>query len=180
MHCERCGAEAPCMRVTLFQNVGAVILRFTSTVSGMLCKRCIDACTVRMSAISFFFGWWGVISFFVNAVTLPLNVVTWLRSLSLPAAPAAPLDPYAPASAPAARSGADVLALVSLALGAVAILVTLLFAMLGVGMMVAPNHPEDVQSGMICMVTSALICGLPGAIGLGAGIFRLRRRSSSR
>ncbi len=179
MHCERCGAHAPCMRVTLFQNVGVVVIRFTQTVSGMLCKRCIDECFLRMSAISFFFGWWGVISFVFTAVTLPLNVVTWLRALSLPAGPAidAAADPFAPtAEAPTRSSGTDVLAIVSLGLGAVALIVTALISLLGIGMMVSPQQPGDEGAGLICMLVSALLCGLPGLIGLAAGIVRLKRK----
>jgi hypothetical protein len=37
-----------------------------------------------MSLISFFFGWWGVISFFWTLITLPMNVITYIGALSLP------------------------------------------------------------------------------------------------
>lgn len=179
MHCERCGAFAPCMRASLFQNVGVVVMRFSQTVSGMLCKRCIDECFLRMSAISFFFGWWGVISCIFTAITLPMNLVTWLRSLSLPAAsePVAPYpDPYAPTAVAPARRGTDVLAIIALGIGVVGVLVTGLIGLIGIGMVVSPHRPDDPKSGVMCMLMTAVICGLPGMLGLGAGIFRLRRK----
>lgn len=179
MHCERCGVYAPCMRASIFQNVGAVVIRFTRTVSGMLCKRCIDECFLRMSAISFFFGWWGVISFVFTAITLPMNVVTWLRSLSLPAAPE-PIDvyadPYAPTAATPARRGTDVLAVLGIGIGVLGVLATGLIGLIGIGMVVSPHRPDDPKSGVMCMLMTAVICGLPGLLGLGAGIFRLRRK----
>lgn len=176
------------MQATFFQNIGAVVIRFTRTESGLLCKRCIDECFVRMSVISFFLGWWGVISFFVTLFTLPLNVVTWLRALSLPPpdapppsalGPSSPVDPYAPTAASPTRSGSgsNPLAIAGIALGGLALLVTLGIALVGVGMILAPHHADDPKSGMICIATTTLLCGLPGAIGLIAGVFGLRKRS---
>lgn len=197
--CHGCGRSAPCMQATFFQNIGLVLFRLTNTISGMLCKRCIDTSFVKMSAISFFFGWWGVISFFVTLFTLPLNVVTWLRSLSLPApsddlafAATAPVgsvwdqanDPFAAQimSAPAKPSGGsatDVLAIVALLLGVVSLVVTLGVVLVGAGMMIAPIRPDDPRSGLICVLTSSILCGFPGVLGAAAGIFRLAKKKQS-
>jgi hypothetical protein len=83
-YCQACTACAPTKQVTFHQNVGIVFIRFPSSISGQLCRACIDANFFKMSLISFFFGWWGVISFFWTLVTLPMNVITWLGCLSLP------------------------------------------------------------------------------------------------
>jgi hypothetical protein len=66
------------------QNVGVIVVRFPRTVRGLLCKRCISQYFWRMTAITFFFGWWGVISFFYSLVSIPMNVVNFLGASSLP------------------------------------------------------------------------------------------------
>src|SRR5688500_8835840 len=83
-YCELCGTLAPCAMITLHQNVGVLIIRFPRVISGRLCKRCIDDNFRRMSAISFFLGWWGIISFFFTLFTLPMNVIAWLGTWSMP------------------------------------------------------------------------------------------------
>ena len=82
--CQACQANAPTRHVKFHQNVGLLILRFPSSIEGNLCRGCIDRFFWKMSTISFFFGWWGVISFFWTLVTLPMNVITYLGALSLP------------------------------------------------------------------------------------------------
>ncbi len=84
MHCQACGDAAPTKHVSFHQNVGLVILRFPSSIKGELCRGCIDKYFWRMSLISFFFGWWGFISFFWTLFTLPMNVITYLGALSVP------------------------------------------------------------------------------------------------
>ncbi len=84
MFCQACGCNAPTKQVTFHQNIGVLIMRFPSSISGLLCRGCIDSHFWKMSLISFFFGWWGVISFFWTLVTLPMNVFTYLGCLSLP------------------------------------------------------------------------------------------------
>ncbi|MGE0787671.1 MAG: hypothetical protein AB7S26_18495 [Sandaracinaceae bacterium] len=251
--CELCGVYGPCKRVTFFQNVGVLIMRFPRTLSGSLCKRCIDSNFVRMSAISFFFGWWGVISFFYTAVTLPLNVITWLGTLSLPAPPpielagsdpgfrpphgpgpsplhgvgapaagpapsggvgphpsagfepprpegfgppsastfgpptetapygAAPHGAFAASSVPthatsSSGRGIDVLAIVAILLGVLAVGANALVGLISVGMMVSPHQPDDPKSGAICLIVSSIACGLPGVLGLAAGGYRFYQR----
>lgn len=41
-YCQVCTASAPTKQVTFHQNVGLVILRFPSSISGNLCRACID------------------------------------------------------------------------------------------------------------------------------------------
>lgn len=84
-YCQACTASAPTKQVTFHQNVGLVILRCPSSISGNLCRACIDKYFWKMSLISFCFGWWGGFSFFWTLGTLPMNVITYLGCLSLPA-----------------------------------------------------------------------------------------------
>lgn len=83
-HCQVCGRTAPTKQVTFMQNVGLLVIRFPKTVSGMLCKRCISSSFWQMTLITFFFGWWGVISFFYTLVSIPVNIVNYLGALGLP------------------------------------------------------------------------------------------------
>jgi hypothetical protein len=66
------------------QNIGAIIIRFPKTVSGELCKRCISSYFWKMTTITFFFGWWGIISFFYTLVSIPANIGNFLGARSLP------------------------------------------------------------------------------------------------
>jgi len=84
MHCQAGGDAAPTKHVSFHQNVGLIVLRFPSSIKGELCRARIDRYFWKMSLISLFFGWWGVISFVWTLVTLPMNVVTCLGALSLP------------------------------------------------------------------------------------------------
>jgi hypothetical protein len=208
------------MEVTFFQNIGLLVMRLSQTTRGLLCKKCIDETFLRTSLISFFFGWWGVISFFVTLFTLPLNVVTWLRSLSLPApnaalqaqgawgsagpsAPALDAAPYdegagyrdAAAQMPHATPGAladpfarpvvsappksksgrgmDMLAIAAMVLGFLAIGSTVLITMVGMGMILDPIDSRSADSGIFCIVSSSLVCGMPGLLGFAAGAYRL-------
>lgn len=84
MYCQACTAAAPTKNVTFHQNIGVLIMRFPSSIKGDLCRACIDKYFWRMSLVSLFLGWWGIISFFWTLVTLPMNVITYLGCLSLP------------------------------------------------------------------------------------------------
>ncbi len=82
-YCETCRRIGPLKRVTFMQNVGALILRFPRTVSGQLCKFCIDKYFFRFTAITLIAGWWGVISFFYSLIAVPSNVVNWLGTMGM-------------------------------------------------------------------------------------------------
>jgi hypothetical protein len=81
--CDLCGRHAPTKSVTFMQNVGVIVMRFPKTVRGDLCKRCISSCFWRMTTITFFFGWWGVISFFHSLIAIPANIVAYLGASGL-------------------------------------------------------------------------------------------------
>ncbi len=82
-YCETCRRIGPLKRVTLMQNIGALFLRFPRTISGQLCKFCIDKYFFRFTAITLVGGWWGVISFFYSLIAIPSNVVNWLGTIGM-------------------------------------------------------------------------------------------------
>ena len=227
-HCQACGQYAPCMQVTFFQNIGVLVMRFSRTTEGLLCKPCIDATFIRSSAISALFGWWGVISFFYTLFTLPLNVVTWGRAQTLPQPSAYYTRMQPPGGAPAGAGGAslpgasssgagasgwaggtaggfehagqvsagqvsgsrtpssqvpagklpagkgpDVLGYASLAVAALGFGATILCTLLGLAMMIWPVDDKSADGGLFCMISSAVICGAPGLLGLALGAYRL-------
>ena len=65
------------------QNIGVLIMRFPKTVQGFLCKRCISKYFWNMTLVSFFFGWWGLISFFYTLFSIPQNIVVFLGTRDL-------------------------------------------------------------------------------------------------
>jgi len=81
--CQACGREGPTKHMTFMQNIGVLVIRFPKTVNGHLCKFCIDKYFLKMTLITLFFGWWGVISFFYTLVSLPVNVVNRIRAIGM-------------------------------------------------------------------------------------------------
>lgn len=81
--CEACGVVGPTKHVNIMYNVGALVVRFHKTMNGQLCKRCISDYFWKYSLTTMFFGWWGVISFVVSLITLPVNTYYWLSSLGM-------------------------------------------------------------------------------------------------
>jgi hypothetical protein len=82
--CQACQRVAPTKQVTFMQNIGALIIRFPKTIRGELCKRCISKYFWEMTTITFFFGWWGIISFFYTLVSIPQNIAQFLGARDLP------------------------------------------------------------------------------------------------
>lgn len=82
--CDACGRDAPTKYVTFMQNVGLIVIRFPKTVKGMLCKPCIRKYFWETTLITFFFGWWGVISFFYSLVSIPQNIIQFIGARDLP------------------------------------------------------------------------------------------------
>lgn len=82
--CQNCNKQAPVKEVSFKQNIGLLFVRFHRHISGYLCKDCIDEYFWKMSIITFFLGWWGVISFFTTPIYLIGNVCSYLGSIRLP------------------------------------------------------------------------------------------------
>jgi len=81
--CEACGVHGETKRVNIMYNVGMLVVRFHKTMNGNLCKRCIGDYFFRYSLTTMFLGWWGVISFVVSCVTLPMNLYYFCTSLGM-------------------------------------------------------------------------------------------------
>ena len=86
-YCEACRRVAPLRHARFMQNIGAVVLRFPRTIDGNLCKHCIDKYFFRFTATTMLLGWWGVISFFYSAFSIPSNIANWTRSFGMRAPP---------------------------------------------------------------------------------------------
>ncbi len=103
-YCEACGVVAETRHVAFYQNIGALIVRFSSSAEGHLCKSCIHRYFWSMTTINLLLGWWGVISFILNPFLILNNIIRYVGCLGMKA-PAA-LDRgegAAPAQHPAHR-----------------------------------------------------------------------------
>jgi hypothetical protein len=67
--------------VVFLQNIGALFIRFHKRYEGNLCSPCINKVFCEYTLVTLFFGWWGVISFFVTPYFLLNNVIRYLGSL---------------------------------------------------------------------------------------------------
>ena len=83
--CHVCGVRADTRRVTLQQNIGALVVRFPRRLEGELCRNCIDSYFWKYTLTTFFLGWWGVISFIMTPIFLIENIATFFSTRSLPA-----------------------------------------------------------------------------------------------
>lgn len=88
--CQRCGAQVATNRVHLRQNIGLLVTRLVSRAEGYLCKACIRDVGFRYTLMTMFFGWWGVISFFVTLYILPSNTWQIFSARNLPEVPGRP------------------------------------------------------------------------------------------
>ena len=86
-YCEACRRVAPLRHARFMQNIGALVLRFPRTIEGNLCKHCIDKYFFRFTGTTMLLGWFGIISFFYSAFSVPSNVANWTRSFGMRAPP---------------------------------------------------------------------------------------------
>ena len=83
MYCQSCGVDAETRHVAFYQNVGVLIVRFTNKAEGQFCKSCIHRFFWSMTTITLFFGWWGVISFFLTPFFILNNLIRYLGCLGM-------------------------------------------------------------------------------------------------
>jgi hypothetical protein len=81
--CQACGRAAPTKKVEFMRNIGALVMRFSRTVRGEMCKRCASKFYWEFTLVTLFAGWWGVISFFYTLYILPANTVYYLGTLGM-------------------------------------------------------------------------------------------------
>jgi hypothetical protein len=72
--CDYCGRRAAVHPVVYRQNIGLVVLWWRRSVRGALCAPCRRRQFWTLTGVTAVLGWWGIVSFFVTAVTLVLNV----------------------------------------------------------------------------------------------------------
>lgn len=87
MFCQCCGIEAPTKKTAFFQNIGALVMRFSQSVEGNLCKNCIHKNFWKMTLTTLFLGWWGMISFIITPFLLLNNIGRYLMALPMPPVP---------------------------------------------------------------------------------------------
>lgn len=85
MICQDCGVEAATKYVSFHQNIGALIIRFSRSVEGNLCKSCIHKHFWTMTGITAVLGWWGTISFILTPFFLLNNIGRYVFCLGMPA-----------------------------------------------------------------------------------------------
>jgi hypothetical protein len=110
--------------VSLHQNVGMLVARRSTQVSGMLCKVCLQRKALAMTGTTLVAGWWGSISFFVTPLMILNNLTYLAMSLGMPPplrgaataelddATIARLTPHVPAVMKKLRLGGNFLATV--------------------------------------------------------------------
>jgi hypothetical protein len=72
--------------VTFYQNIGALVMRFTSTIDGNLCKSCIHKHFWKFTLVNLTLGWWGLHSLIVTPIFLINNLVRYMLCLPMPSA----------------------------------------------------------------------------------------------
>jgi len=87
MFCQCCGIEAPTQKIAFYQNIGALVMRFSKSVEGNLCKNCIHKNFWKMTGTTLFLGWWGMISLIVTPLFLLNNTFRYLFALPMPPVP---------------------------------------------------------------------------------------------
>jgi hypothetical protein len=83
MLCQSCGLEAPTKSVTLYQNIGMLMLRRSQTIKGNLCKPCIDSYFWRFTLVNATLGWWGLISLIMTPIFIVNNLIQFIGARSL-------------------------------------------------------------------------------------------------
>ncbi|MBI3408011.1 MAG: hypothetical protein HY040_06600 [Planctomycetes bacterium] len=87
MICQACGIEAPTKYVSFHQNVGALVVRFSKSTEGQLCKSCIHKHFWSMTGTTFVLGWWGTISFVITPFFLLNNTIRYITCLGMARVP---------------------------------------------------------------------------------------------
>ncbi len=93
MICQSCGVEAPTKYVAFYQNIGALVVRFSKSIEGELCKSCIHRYFWSFTGINCTLGWWGYISFVVTPFFILNNVFRYATCLTLSPVPLDATEP---------------------------------------------------------------------------------------
>jgi hypothetical protein len=83
--CQVCRRTGQVAHVTLRQNIGMMFVRRSKTLSGYLCKECIQKNFVTFTATTLFLGWWGTISCLLTPTFIIANSVVLIKSFGMQA-----------------------------------------------------------------------------------------------
>lgn len=87
MICQACGVEAQTKHVAFHQNIGMLVMRFSKSVEGNLCKSCIHESFWKLTLTTMVLGWWGIVSFIMNVFFVLNNVFRYLFCLGMQPVP---------------------------------------------------------------------------------------------
>lgn len=82
-YCQVCGRITPTEKLTFYQNIGALVIRFSRSIKGNICVACAEHFFWRFTGMTLIFGWWGVISFFLTPLILISNLWNYIRAWKL-------------------------------------------------------------------------------------------------
>ena len=85
MRCQCCGNYAPTSYVEFYQNIGALVARFSKSVKGELCKGCINTYFFKYTLTTAAIGWFGMISAIVTPCFIVNNTYYYFRSFGMKA-----------------------------------------------------------------------------------------------
>lgn len=83
MICQNCGVEAATKYVSFHQNIGVLVMRFSKSMQGNLCKSCIHRYFWQFTSINAVLGWWGMLSLVVTPLFILNNVARYLVCLGM-------------------------------------------------------------------------------------------------
>ena len=81
--CQRCGLEVPNRYAEYNQNIGAMVIRLSTTYRGYFCRKCNHRFFWQSSLITLGAGWYGLVSMFVTPAFLLGNIFTYVSTLGL-------------------------------------------------------------------------------------------------
>jgi hypothetical protein len=87
MICQDCGIEAPTKYVAFYQNIGALVVRFSKSIEGNLCKSCIHKYFWEFTGTNLVLGWWGMISLILNPFFILNNTGRYIFCLGMKPVP---------------------------------------------------------------------------------------------
>jgi hypothetical protein len=93
MMCQACGVEAPTKYVAFHQNIGLLVMRFSKSVEGDLCKSCVHKYFWQLTGTNLVLGWWGIISFVLNTFFILNNVGRYIFCLGMEPVPPGATQP---------------------------------------------------------------------------------------
>jgi hypothetical protein len=83
MRCQACGEWPATRYIAFYQNIGALVVRFSKSIRGNLCSHCIHKYFWDFTAINLVLGWWGVISFCVIPFFILNNLLYYVGLLGV-------------------------------------------------------------------------------------------------